>query len=232
MPNTLESFSIPECADWNRRFEKANICNNKSEIMNLLSEANKLYLDEYFIYSTISSFNIGNSKFSNKEELIVALKKCKSIKNIYLQSNYIVIDIKDIKVKIATLSDIIPEVAIDKISNQNTSIRKDSFSCEYLSQLINFPNSIVTGYIYGISDKSKKIHTWLEFKNHHNQQFVIDYDDNTVYNKDGYYYLKHAELLNKKSSDEMKGKSSVSKSDTSEISNEFIDIEIDMGDER
>lgn len=232
MSSTLESFSISECADWNRRFEKANNCNNKSEIMNLLSEANKLYLDEYFIYSTISSFNIGNSKFSNKDELIVALKKCKSIKNIYLQSNYIVIDIKDIKVKIATLSDIIPEVAIDKLSNKNTAIRKDSFSCEYLSQLINFPNSIVTGYIYGISDKSKKIHTWLEFKNHHNQQFVIDYDDNTVYNKDGYYYLKHAELLNKKSSDEMKGKSSVSKSDTSEISNEFIDIEIDMGDER
>lgn len=232
MPSTLESFSIPECADWNRRFEKANNCNNKSEIMNLLSEANKLYLDEYFIYSTISSFNIGNSKFSNKDELIVALKKCKSIKNIYLQSNYIVIDIKDIKVKIATLSDIIPEVAIDKLSNKNTAIRKDSFSCEYLSQLINFPNSIVTGYIYGISDKSKKIHTWLEFKNHYNQEFVIDYDDNTIYNKDGYYYLKHAELLNKKSSDEMKGKSSVSKSDTSEISNEFIDIEIDMGDER
>lgn len=232
MSNTSEVFSIPECADWNRRFEKANTCNNKSEIMNLLGEANKLYLDEYFIYSTISSFNTGISTFSNKDELIVALKKCKSINNICLQVNYIVIDIKDIKIKIATLSDIIPEVALHKISNKNTSIIKDTFSSEYLSQLINFPNSIVTGYIYGISDKSKKIHTWLEFKNHHNQEFVIDYDDNTVYNKDGYYYLKHVEPLNKKSSDEMKGKSSVSKSDTSEISNEFIDIEIDMGDER
>ena len=232
MSNVLETFSISECADWNRRFKNATVRNSKSEIMNLLNEANKLYLDEYYIYSTISSFNTGKSTFSKKEELIVALKKCKSIKNVYKQSDYISIDIKDINIKVAKLSDIIPEVAIDRINKNNTPIREDRFSVEYLSQLISFPNSIVTGYVYGISDKSKELHTWLEFKNNHNQEFVVDYDDNTVYNKEGYYYLKHAELIKKVSSDELKGKSSVSKSNSSEMSNEIVDIEIDMGDER
>lgn len=232
MSNVLETFSISECADWNRRFKNATVHNSKSEIMNLLNEANKLYLDEYYIYSTISSFNTEKSTFSKKEELIVALKKCKSIKNVYKQSDYISIDIKDINIKVAKLSDIIPEVAIDRINKNNTPIREDRFSAEYLSQLISFPNSVVTGYIYGISDKSKALHTWLEFKNNHNQEFVVDYDDNTVYNKEGYYYLKHAELIKKVSSDELKGKSSVSKSNSSEMSNEIVDIEIDMGDER
>ena len=232
MSNLLESFSISECADWNRKFKTATSHNNKSEIMNLLSEANKLYLDEYYIYSTISSFNTGKSTFSKKEELITGLEKCKSIKKISIQSGYISIDIENVNIKIAKLSDIIPEVAIDRINKNNTPIREDKFSAEYLSQLISFPNSVVTGYVYGICDKSKKLHTWLEFKNNHNQDFVVDYDDNTVYNKEGYYYLKHVELLKKVSSDELKGKSSVSKSNSSEMSNEIVDIEIDMGDER
>ena len=77
------------------------------------------------------------------------------------------------------------------------------------------------------------MHTWVEFKNNNNQEFVIDYDDNTVYNKEGFYFLKHVEPLKKVSSDDLKGKSSVSKAGSaSEVSNEIIDIEIDMGDER
>ncbi len=118
-------------------------------------------------------------------------------------------------------------------NSKGSVVRKDKFSSEYISQLLAFPNSIVTGYVYGISDKSKKMHTWVEFKNNNNQEFVIDYDDNTVYNKEGFYFLKHVEPLKKVSSDDLKGKSSVSKAGSaSEVSNEIIDIEIDMGDER
>ena len=75
-----------------------------------------------------------------------------------------------------------------------------------------------------------------EFKNNNNQEFVVFPNSNTVYNKEGCYFLKHAEPLKKVSGDDLKGKTSVGKStgSYSELgaTNEIVDIEIDMGDER
>lgn len=232
MSEIYQTFSLSDCEDWNKRYDKATHDNNKKEIMSLLSEANHLYFDEYFIYSTITKLN--NNKFPEDERntLIDSFNKSRIVKFTSKQNDYISINTRANCIKVAKLSDIIPETLNDK-NDKGSVVRKDKFSAEYISQLLTFPNSIVTGYVYGISDKSKKMHTWVEFKNNNNQEFVIDYDDNTVYNKEGFYFLKHVEPLKKVSSDELKGKSSVSKSGAaSEVSNEIIDIEIDMGDER
>jgi len=230
-----QSFSLSDCEDWNRRYDKATHDNNKKEIMSLLSEANHLYFDEYFIYSTITKLN--NNEFSEEEKnhLIDSFNKSRIVKFTSKQNDYISINTRANCIKVAKLSDIVPETLNDK-NSKGSVVRKDKFSAEYISQLLTFPNSIVTGYVYGISDKSKKMHTWVEFKNNNNQDFVIDYDDNTVYNKEGFYFLKHAEPIKKVASDDLKGKSSVGKSSGtySEIGSaaDVIDIEIDMGDER
>lgn len=232
MSQLYQTFSLSDCEDWNKRYDKATHDNNKKEIMSLLSEANHLYFDEYFIYSTITKLN--NNQFSEDEsnKLINSFNKSRIVKFTSKQNDYISINTRANCIKVAKLSDIVPETLNDK-NSKGSVVRKDKFSAEYISQLLTFPNSIVTGYVYGISDKSKKMHTWVEFKNNNNQDFVIDYDDNTVYNKEGFYFLKHVEPLKKVSSDELKGKSSVSKAGSaSEVSNEIIDIEIDMGDER
>lgn len=231
MSDIKESFSLNDCTDWNNRFDKASVSANKKEVVNLLSEANKLYLDEYYIYTIIYKLNNENLSESEKNELISNFNKSKIVKFVDKQNDYTTIYARANCIKFAKLSDIIPDILKDK-NDKNSVVRQDKFSSEYLSQLISFPNNIVTGYVYGICDKSKAMHTWLEFNNNHNQEFVVDYNDNTVYNREGYYFLKHVEPLKKVSSDELKGKSSVSKSDTSEISNEIIDIEFDMGDER
>lgn len=232
MSEIYQTFSLSDCEDWNKRYDKATHDNNKKEIMSLLSEANHLYFDEYFIYSTITKLN--NNEFSEDERntLIDSFNRSRIVKFTSKQNDYISINTRANCIKVAKLSDIVPETLNDK-NSKGSVVRKDKFSAEYISQLLTFPNSIVTGYVYGISDKSKKMHTWVEFKNNNNQEFVIDYDDNTVYNKEGFYFLKHVELLKKVNSDELKGKSSVSKAGSaSEVSNEIIDIEIDMGDER
>ncbi len=232
MSDVYQTFSLNDCEDWNKRYDKATHDNNKKEIMRLLSEANHLYFDEYFIYSTITKLN--NNEFSEdeKNKLIDSFNKSRIVKFTSKQNDYISINTRANCIKVAKLSDIVPETLNDK-NSKGSVVRKDKFSSEYISQLLAFPNSIVTGYVYGISDKSKKMHTWVEFKNNNNQEFVIDYDDNTVYNKEGFYFLKHVEPLKKVSSDDLKGKSSVSKAGSaSEVSNEIIDIEIDMGDER
>ncbi len=232
MSQVYQAFSLEDCADWNKKFNKATHDNNKKEIMSLLSEANHLYFDEYFIYSTITKLNNNEFSENEKNKLIDSFNKSKIVKFTSKQNDYISINTRANCIKIAKLSDIVPETLNDK-NSKGSVVRKDKFSAEYISQLLAFPNSIVTGYVYGISDKSKKMHTWVEFKNNNNQEFVIDYDDNTVYNKEGFYFLKHVEPLKKVSSDDLKGKSSVSKAGSaSEVSNEIIDIEIDMGDER
>ncbi len=232
MSEIYQTFSLSDCEDWNKRYDKATHDNNKKEIMSLLSEANHLYFDEYFIYSTITKLN--NNEFSEDEKnhLIDSFNRSRIVKFTSKQNDYISINTRANCIKVAKLSDIVPETLNDR-NDKASVVRKDKFSAEYISQLLTFPNSIVTGYVYGISDKSKKMHTWVEFKNNNNQEFVIDYDDNTVYNKEGFYFLKHVEPLKKVNSDDLKGKSSVSKAGSaSEVSNEIIDIEIDMGDER
>ena len=231
MSEVKETFSLNDCAEWNRRYEKATHDNNKKEIMSLLTEANHLYMDEYFIYETILKLNNENLNEKSRNELIDSLNKSRIVKFVSIKDEYIEINTRANCIKVAKLSDIIKDVQKD-MNSKDSVVRQDKFSAEYLSQLITFPNSIVTGYVFGICDKSKKMHTWVEFKNNFNQEFVVDYDDNTVYNKEGYYFLKHVEALKKISSDELRGKSNVSKSDTSEITNQIVDIEIDMGDER
>lgn len=232
MPDISQTFSIKECEDWNKRYENANKKNDKKEIIALLSEANKVFFDEYFIYTTILKINNEDLSQDEKNKLIESINKSRIVKFTDVQSDFITIHTKANTIKVAKLSDIIPDVLKD--TNLKSSVeRKDTFSAEYLSQLITFQNHIVTGYVHGICDKSKKIHTWVEFTNNYGQEFVVDYDDNTVYNKEGFYFLKHADIIKKVASDELRGKSSKSISGSaSEITNQIIDIEIDMGDER
>ena len=56
--------------------------------------------------------------------------------------------------------------------------------------------------MYGISDKEKNIHTWIEFEEGKNE-YVIDYTFNVLMNKEGYYYLRKAEPLSIITSKEM-----------------------------
>ena len=226
-----ETFSLNDCTEWNRRYEKATHDNNKKEIMSLLSEANHLYMDEYFIYETILKLNNENLSKQEKDKLIEKLNKSKIVKFISQKGEYLEINTKANCIKIAKLSDIVKEVKKDKNSKDSIE-RKDKYSSIYISQVLPFQNSIVMGYVYGICDKSKRIHTWVEFKNNNREDFVVDYEDNTVYNKEGFYFLKHAEVIKKVESDDLRGKSSVSKGSSSEVTKEIIDIEIDMGDER
>lgn len=65
-----------------------------------------------------------------------------------------------------------------------------------ISLSLNFPNEVVTGFIYGISDKVKYLHSWIEF-NKDGNEYVIDYTMNVIMNKEGYYFIRQAEELSR-----------------------------------
>lgn len=229
----LESYKVfPfEESKWNNDFFTATKNGDKTKIISLLKQANKVYLDEYFIDHSISELYKCDSKDSKKSEIISSLKRCKIINNVVEEkdNNTIFINTVQTPIKISRLSDIIPNYKIS-IPNSANPIDKTEYRCEYISQVLGFQNTIVKGYVYGIADKAKSVSTWVEFKNKNNQEFVVFPETNTVYNKEGFYYLKHAEPLKKTSSDDIKGKSSVGKFISFDSVNDIQDIEIDMSD--
>ena len=65
-----------------------------------------------------------------------------------------------------------------------------------ISLNLGVPNQIVTGYIYGYSDKSKFLHSWVE-STINDEEYVIDGTLNAMINKDGYYLMQHAKPITK-----------------------------------
>lgn len=237
MNQSYKFFSMEE-RQWNQSFLDASKNKDKKKIFELLRQAGNVYLDEYHIDHSI--YEINNSKVSKekREEVLNNLKNnCKIVKDIVDNQNTISIKTAFAPIMISKLSDIIPEIENVTPSKINENVvNRSQYRSEYISQMLSFPNSVVTGYTYGIADKAKSIDTWVEFKNNKNQEFVVFPDNNTVYNKEGFYFLKHAEPIKKVASDDLKGKSSIGKSSSSnsELGIEAIDIdiEIDMSDER
>lgn len=236
MYESYKSFSL-EDKQWNQSFYDAIKNRDKKKVFELLSKAGNVYLDEYSIDHSI--FELNNAKLSNekREKLLESIKNNKIVKDIVEQNDTISIKTASNTIKVSKLSDIIPGIQNVIPSNKESNVvNRSCFRSEYISQMLTFPNSVVTGYTYGIADKARSLDTWVEFKNNNNQEFVVFPDSNTVYNKEGFYFLKHAEPLKKVSSDDLKGKTSVGKSSGSytelEANNEIVDVEIDMGDER
>ena len=90
----------------------------------------------------------------------------------------------------STIKELLPEIDTDD------RIKK-CFNYAYeISRNIGVKNEIVTGYIYGYTDISKFLHSWVEI-NYKGQDYVIDGTLNAIINKEGYYALRHAEPITK-----------------------------------
>lgn len=65
-----------------------------------------------------------------------------------------------------------------------------------ISLNLGVSNQIVTGYIYGYSDKSEFLHSWVE-TTIKDEEYVIDGTLNAMINKQGYYLMQHAKPITK-----------------------------------
>lgn len=236
MSESYKFFPIEE-RQWNQSFLDATKNKDKKKVFELLRQADEVYLDEYFIDHSIYELNNSTISKEKREQVLSGLKNCKIVKDIVDNKNTISIKTAKTSIMVSKLSDIIPEIKTSTtLKKEDDVLNKSCYRSEYISQMLRFPNSIVTGYTYGIANKTKSIDTWVEFKNNKNQEFVVFPNSNTVYNKEGFYFLKHAEPIKKVSSDDLKGKTSLGKSSGSYtelgVPLDAIDIEIDMGDER
>ena len=68
---------------------------------------------------------------------------------------------------------------------------------------LGIPNDIVTGFCYGYTDKSKFLHSWVETKLK-SEEVIIDGTLNAIFNKEGYYNLRHTKPISRISNKTLK----------------------------
>lgn len=166
--------------------------------------ATELDMDNYNIKYRISEWT--KDSLSNKEK-IAFLNELRDL------GDYI-LDIKVEKnekfnlpeVKIETTKGIIQALQFSSVSPEvkklfpfieNNERFGNCYDFAYnISLNLGVPNQIVTGYIYGYSDKSEFLHSWIE-TTIKDEEYVIDGTLNAMINKQGYYLMQHAKPITK-----------------------------------
>lgn len=194
---------------WDENFIKLLKDKNKDKWKEFLiqTDAKQLFMEETRISYCINEFTISDNSDEYKKKLIDSLKNLKDfVQNAYVQknekfkSNEIIVETKNGIIRAMPLSECIPDLISLYPDIESNDRKGKCFERSYeLSRILDMQNNLVTGYIYGNSDKAQYLHSWLETKNN----FVIDYTRNAIINKDGYYLMLHAEPLSKISAEDI-----------------------------
>ncbi len=189
-----------------------DIANSKGlkAAINYLKQIGAQTLDmvNFIIKCRINEFTDSNYNQREKEENIRELldlkdyiKKVEIINSEKLKLPQVLIETIEGTIKASQFSSINPDIK-EIIPFIECSDRLGKcFKLTYLICLnLGIPNSIVTGYIYGYTDKSQFLHSWIE-TTINNEDVVIDGTLNVIMNKEGYYQMSHVEVLTRVSNE-------------------------------
>jgi len=178
-------------------------CVLENQKSSFTEENNIPYIEEASLFDKICYiYELNDSKVNN---IISKFKEFDIVKDYDVEINK-----KDIKINISTEKTPIKVIRFagkyKSIGNNKyyelrnlRNLKKDYKTLIQVSKLLNIDNKIVTGYVYGFSNKVKSVYSWIEFKKN-NEEYVIDFYNNLIMNKDAYYYLRHVDKINEISS--------------------------------
>jgi hypothetical protein len=182
-----------EASDWEDAVFQAGINGDDKEVERLFMQTNEIYLDESQINTAIETFTRKESP-EEKDRLLNGLKEIDWIKDVRVENNVLHIGTEKGPINVGLLSDM--DGYRDDL-RLLTSGRKGFCHSDSIKMCRQYNDAqIVTGYIYGLSDKAKYLHSWVEFEQD-GKCVVADYTMNVVMNKEGYYLIKHAEELSR-----------------------------------
>ena len=193
-------FLTPEknSSQWDEKFFNILKINDRSQLFDHILTANSLYIEEFTISSFIHNFTKTTSLNDNEKQYLTSLKnRSHYIKNVEIKNSILNIETINGIINVGILSDLIPsfEKEYPDIKNNNRLGKCHKISMD-ISKKLGKDNFLVTGYCYGMSDQSKYLHSWVETIID-NKEVVIDYTQNAIINKPGFYLLNHAEPLSK-----------------------------------
>lgn len=182
-----------EADKWEEAVFQAGIAGDDKEVERLFMQANEIYLDECQITTAIETFTRKESQ-SEKDRLLEGLKDIEWIKDVKVENGFLHIGTEKGSINVGLISD------MDDYKNELrllTSGRKGFCHTDSMKMCRQYEDAcVVTGYIYGLSDKAKYLHSWVEFEKD-GKCVVADYTMNAIMNKEGYYLIKHAEELSR-----------------------------------
>ena len=189
---------------WETEFFKAGYKSDLKKIKEMINETNEMYMEEARICTAMKDF-IGNEKtILEKENIIKDLKNIDFVLETKVIKNSVLIRTDKGIIKFCKLSDVIEELKQDPDIETENRLDNCHEKAVEISRRLREDNEVVTGYIYGISDKAKYLHSWVEVSLKDGQKFVLDYTKNIMINKEGYYFITHAEPLSRIKSKDMK----------------------------
>ena len=173
-------------------------CGDLGKFLSFIRSDKGMRVEDYTISIYLNEYTSTTSPEEEKEKLINLLRSWDDyIKRIDVNQTAVTIETNKGIVTASVLSDIIPELNDDECDIQTSArIKKCHQKSLEISNRLGIPNEVVTGYTYGISDKLKWLHSWIEC-NIKGNEYVIDYTMNALINKEGYYMIKKAEPLSR-----------------------------------
>ncbi len=206
--NYYNIFRLPEVKACKLKNKYLSIINGNNDMnKNKIPNDVITFIPEYNILKAIEIFTNDNISFTDKVDLFMQLKcKHQYIQNVKIFPENIFIQTQNMNINVIKFSKLFCSLQkmLDEINSNNRyhECHQSSFIiCLDLPENIN--STLVTGYIYSFANKCKFLHSWVEI-DMEGKQFALDYTINAACNIEGYYYLRHAEVLQKITSSDVK----------------------------
>lgn len=170
-----------------------------------------LMYEDFHIKYALSQWTKNTLASEEKREFLNDLKRFKDyVIDVDIETNNVcnlpevVITTKEGEVRALQFSAIVPQVKefFPFIETDERFGKCYDFAYN-ISLNLGKANEIVTGYIYGYSDKAEFLHSWVEVTLR-GEEYVIDGTLNAMINKKGYYLMQHAKPINRISDDTLR----------------------------
>ena len=199
-----DKFKISQQID--EKFSELNNTEGLESAINYLKQigATRLDTDKYNIKYRINEWTKDTLSSTDKLIFLNELKRLKDyIIDVNIETNAkfnlpeVFIKTTDGIIKVIQFSSFAPKVKELFPFIENNQRWGKCFNFAYdISLNLGLSNEIVTGYIYGYSDKSKFLHSWVE-TTINGEEYVIDGTLNAMINKEGYYLMQYAKPITK-----------------------------------
>lgn len=199
--NFQQKYIVPHLESylWDQSIKELIANDKASVVMQIIAENGAiLYFTDYKIGSLVKAMGTEGAQETKMGLYRELYKKEDDISKIILNRDGLKIERTDgVTIKAKVLSDIFPNLFVDdEVIKTSKRTKNVSYNTINLSTHLYMDNKVVSGFVYGISSKSKYLHSWIETKLD-GEDVVIDYSMNTIMNREGYYNLRKAEPISK-----------------------------------
>lgn len=190
-----------EASEWERKLLEGGT-DSEEEMEELLMQANEFYLDEAQINSAIEAYTRKGTQ-EEREGLLHRLTEIEWVKDVKIEKQRVLIDTEKGLIRFGLINETLPEYKDDLqllTTGRKGFCHRDSIK---MSTMYEEENFVVTGFVYGIADKAKYFHSWVEMTIGE-KDYVLDYTMNAIMNKEAYYMIKHAEEVSRVSNKQIR----------------------------